>query len=899
MAFYQFRALVGPRYNHFDWSGYGYGDTTSFDISSLIATEIEAVDTTIGLTSAAAFPSAGGFFVGGSWGMAFEYVRYTGKSVNNLTGCTREPVGVSNHAGYHEADEVAYFWYPIQDDDGVLRFSLNDDPTLSSQTWEASLRGYRARHWALRNNHLIAIQTRTSPAGAWALELLGVIDSPAFHDDSNRYGQWAMKIRHVGSVWENERVKGVRVGNFDIAKHASATGSTSLVLASDERNAGDYTQAEPDFDAEKTVDDDEGTLWIAERFMGTQEGYLYVNADPENDAGAKFSQLYLNPPDDTPARARWIEIIAMTSDGVADISLYSANGTESVILDISSAGITTHERLIICEDLAIFSELNPIGTPAATIENSSFFDHLLASGGDMWLRSSLSWLSRVAWGDGHHSTNGANFPHEDAPTGQYGSGTLIDAPAKGETLRYIHDTTGTTEATDFWNVGRVHNAGYRIDTTPDQWVAVNFPGLGLFLKADITSTDPGDGEYLEIVDAAGNGSTAGIAGSGIIYIGGEYISYQSKDEDGVWLTSSGARGYTGGTSAAIHDEGDPVYTVESGIITDAPMLASVAWYRYGGTSYPAYFTVFRSNILNPRTSADTGWQADYTTIEDVDAASAASWVEIFGSPTRIQTLLIEFEKMTQDPGRPRVNEISAILEPTYYLSAYWLDNPVATHVLIEQILVDAGWPAGAVSNNGSTPSLSDVETGEDSAWTVAVDLAEFAGVRLTVDRVSHCSIAADTFWTSSSPTYTFTWDKSNVTDIQKSDRNDLKVAQVALSWRSPDGTSSGVEYYPATPGIAGETLEIKEQVYSSSSAAQAAAIKKYYLAHFPYTVVIEAADSQPTMTPGYIHRLLWSFNLADGEIERLYMVVGVDHWIEDAQWHTTVYLQQIQRVVGY
>ena len=898
---YQFRALIGPRYNHYDWTGIGYGSTANFDIYSQLSADIDDDSvTTVSVMSGAAFPSAGGFFVGGNYGFEYEYCQYTGKSTNNLTGCVRENVANSNHDGYHESDEVVWFWYPIQDDDGVLRFSLNYDPTLSAQTWEASLRGYMARHWAIRNNHLIAVQVRTAPDADWTLELLGVIDSPTFHDDHNRYGQWTMKIRHVGSIWDDQRVKGVRVGQFDIAKHATAAGSTSLVLASDERAASDYTQAEPDFDADKTVDDDTGTLWIAERFMGTQETYLYTNADPENDGSAKFSQLYLNPPDDAPDGARWIEIISMTSDGVSGLALISADDTVSVSLDISGASISTNERLIICEDATVFAALNPLSAATATIEDSSFFDHIETTGGDMWLRfgATNSWRSRVAWGDGNHDPQGDNFPHVDAPSGQYGSGTLLTAPAKGETLRYIHDTTGTTEATDFWDIGKVHNAGYRIDTTPDQWVAVTFPGLGLFLRDDITASDPGNGDKLYIVDAAGNGSTAGIADSGLIYIGGEYISYQSKDEEGVTLASSGARGYSGGTAAAIHDEGDPVYTVESGVITNAPMLESVSWNRYGGTSYPANFTVSRSNILEPRTPSDSGWQADYTEIEDVNSASSSSWSETFGSPTRVQTLLIEIEKMTEDPGRPRLNEISAILEKDYYLSDNWLDNPVAAHTLIEQILVDAGWPGGAIDNSGSTPSLSDVETGEDAAWTVAVDMAEFAGVKLTVDRVSHLSIAADTFWTGT-PSYSFTWDETTAADVQQSNRNDVKVSQVALSWRSADGADSGIEYYPSTPGIVGQVLEIDEQVYASSSSAQAAARKKFYLAHWPYTLVVEAKQGYPTMAPGYVHRLVWSFNRSDGELERLYLVTGVDHWIEDYEWHTTVYLQRIERLVGW
>lgn len=897
---YQWRAWVGPRYNHYDWPTLPYGSTVNLDFyRGILTSAMTSGTTTIALNSASFFPNAGGVWVGPDIVLAngvyaplvaspeaFEYIQYTGKSGNNLTGCVREAAG-NSHDLTHSIGQIAYFWYLIHHDDGTLRFSRTYDSTLTAVTMEGQIRGYLARHWLLRNNHLIAIQIRNSPTADWTLELLGVIDAPNWRDDSNRQSQWSIKIRSMEAPWSAQKVKGVRIGKLDIAKDSEASSTTPLILASDEADSGDYVSSAPEFGADKAVDGDKNTLWIADRFVGTPSNFTYTNSDGRNNGALKFSQVYMNPPLDAPPGARWVELIKMSSS--PDQSVWAADGTGddvSVNIDIDSMG--THDLLIICENEEVFHQLNPHAAPAEIIESAAFFAGQLASSGEMMTRWASGRHSWVAWG-----TNARVIQNEDIE-GTYG--TRIAAPGPGETLRYNHDWGGSSNSWEFWEVGKVRSAGYAINTSPDEWIAIRLPGLGLHLKDDIEDDDPGNGEKLYIVDAAGNPTTSGMTASGTIQIGTERIAYQSKAADGIILAASGARGASS-TTAAGHAAGDEIFLVESGIVTDAHTVESIAVRRYGGTEYWADFSVYTSAVVNPSNSGDD--TTNYVEVQGITGGTSDSWEWVFASPTRCKSILFRVEKMTANPGRPRVNEIEAILDPSLYLSALWLENGSNVQALLEALMSQAGMPLSALGSSGEgLPALSDLETAADAFWTVAVDAADYAGCRLTVGRVGAVSVEYNNFWTGT-PSYSFTWNSTNIAAIEKSDRNDLTVSQVKLPWRTPDGSDKGEVLYPSGPGPAGEILELEEQIYTSSSAALSAAVKRFYLAHWPWTVVIEASAGHPTMEPGEVHRVQWTWHLADGVQERLYLVTGVDHWIEDGAWNTTVYLQQIERQVGY
>lgn len=943
--FYQWRILVGPRYNHFSPWPLIRDEQTGIEFSAGVFTHLEDISstlsgsvanasvTTLPLTSAANFPTPSGGNVYGAWiygtaGKFGEYVTYGGKSGNNLTSATREAATAANHGGVHASGEQVRIFYELEDNDGIIRFSPQFDDKLATVTWEGQAQGLKARHWAIRNNHIVIVQYRNVENAVWVNKLLGVIVNPTFRDQgddtaNSRTSQWQFKIYGMDHLWAKQRIAGFRVGMTNLAIASSASGSPGLGLAFDERASGDYIAADPDFGPSSAVDDDIETLWLAERFVGTPINYLAEL--PEFEAGVgngnvdrlKFDHIYVNPPPEAPALSKWIQLRYVTSDGDIDnYILYAADGDTLITYEIPKTDLGKAGTIVICESSSVFSELNPASEADLVLENPGMITHLEASGGDLWLRRKGLWLSRVAWGDSSHS---GNFPHPDAPGGIYGGGA-IPSPGVGETLFYVYDlgyatgVLGISEPTapaEMWVSGQLKTPGYDLGETPE-YVAITLPGMGLHLRDDITSSVPGNSGDLFIVDANGNASTAGLPASGTIRIGSEDIAYANKTADRLILAASGARG-ANSTVAAAHVEADPVYLRWGSGITDAHMFSAVGWRRHSGsTENPVNFKMWRSPHINPRLPGETDWQNDYfdpdTDFDDnaqpavVTGYSMGHWDFPFpeGSPQRIKTLVIEISKMTTDPYRPRLNEISATIEPGYYFSGQWKANATTAGNLIKAALMEAGCPEAAITVSGGTATLSEMETASDQCWKIVSDIADFAGCRVTVGNDSHITIAPDPFWTAATPlSSTKTWTEANATSVDKVDRNDILVSQIKIDWRSPDNASRGTEVYPATPGIIGDVVEIDDAVYANGTAAQTAARKRFYIAHYPYTVALESADSEESVAPGQIHSLTWSFNPADGELTRQYLVTGCDHWIEDQHWYTTVYLQQIERILGY
>ena len=123
-------------------------------------------------------------------------------------------------------------------------------------------------------------------------------------------------------------------GDLDMAKKGNASGSTPLGSPYKERNTGDYVAANPSFDAGSVIDDDESTLWIAERYMGDYNTPA-PNQDPLNYPPTKantevlFTQVYCNPPAGQSGGRRWIELTAISNVNVVSYQIFSANGTGS------------------------------------------------------------------------------------------------------------------------------------------------------------------------------------------------------------------------------------------------------------------------------------------------------------------------------------------------------------------------------------------------------------------------------------------------------------------------------------------------------------------------------------------------------------------------------------------
>lgn len=878
-----FKVYIGPYHLHYDWSGLNLGASFSLGSSTTTSGQVSGA-TTLAIGSATGYGTAGGVFVGpnGS-GQAWEYEQYTARSGTTLT-VTRELTTDREHNGVHSNGALVYQFYPVTTNDGQLTITEECDDNVSTITWRATLSGVKAPQHVLRNGHIVVVTT-SSNGGSYTIALVGFVDSPTISDDYRNNAEWTLNIVSSAQIVGEVEARGVRVGDADLADAGTASAVQELVLPYDERYSGDFTQASPDLSASSAIDNNLNTLWIAEHFTGTDywtNAGFAINSDPENGDDLAFAHLYVNPPPAAGAGARFIELRVRTSTYVRGYALYAANGGSGAEpwLFNGPGDVEDGGSIFLVEDEEVFARLNPLAQSAAIYENRTFFTNAItAAGGELWLRIGElnSWRNRVRWGTGNGYIN-----HEDAPSRSW-SGATVTAPSVGQTMRYIWTNTSTTAA-NHWLTDYVRHAGYNIDNDDPMWIMTTLPGLGLKLAMDMTSSYPGNGQILFINGPDDKYSTDGLPSSGTLFVGDEKISYSSKTDQYIVVSARGASS----TTASAHSEDDEVYIMDGSVPTDAYLISGVGWTR-GGTIYPKSFKLYTTNIVdNVRTPDNDDYLNDWTLRDTVTANLANNYFKVLSS-TRVKHVLFEIFFMTTDPARPRLNEISAIVDPTYHNPNLWLAADTSTGTLIAQILTNAGIWAGAISHSG-TASLAEAVTADDNAWTVAVDLAEYSSSRITVTRDSKFVITADTFWTGT-PSIATTWNRTSAASVQKSFRKVSPISQIILSWKTPDGTDSGKIYYPTTAGR-GTKLEKQETLYANSTAATAAARRLYYMRLYPFEVSVEASDVSSDKRAGEAHQVYWQFTDDMQAMDRLYVVMSAEHTLSKGNWSSTFRLVQ-------
>lgn len=881
------RMYIGPHYSDYDWgivtgiALFGTQPTTT------VATTQASGSTTLVLTDGAPFPTSGGVFVGGNGsGQGWEYESFTGRSTNTLTGVTRETTSDADHNSIHNAGATVHFYYPVTVNDGTLNLTEDADESASVVTWQASVSGVLAPHYVMRDGHLCVIETSTN-GGSYTVFLAGFVDSPQVTDNASSSAEWSLSIVSSASLL-NIEADGVRAG--DNLMDATGSTSTPLVLAFDERASGDYTKASPDFSATSITDRVDDTLWIAERFKGDDIWVSTFNNDPENSysngAGVRFSQICINPPSTAGPFARWIELaIGTGTSNHSGFALYRANGGTSEEWQYGGPGtVATGDRIILCEDEATFSRLNPLASTAAIYENPTWFNGIDPTGGELWLRLGElnQWQARVRWGHGDSFVQ-----HVDAPSRTW-TGATVTAPAEGETMRYRFDVT-TGDAADYWETGATRHAGYDLDLTEPEWAMVTFPGFGLTLTNAITSSSPGASGTLAINGPDGNPSVDGLPSAGTLVVGDEQITYSAKSESGGYVTVT-ARG-ANSTTAADHNAGDEVFILNGSIVTDAYAIKQVGWTRYHGTIYPKVFKVYTTDqVDNVRTPADDDYTNDWTLRGDVSAHASSSYL-LNLSNIRVRHLLLEVYEMTSKPARPRINELFGFMDPAYHESGLWLAADTTADQLIAQIVSNLGFPSGMVVVEDTLVALDDIQTqsGGD-AWTVIADIAEFTGARVIVGRDSKLRISTNDFWSGALST-SLTWSRSNAEQIRMSKRPSQYVSQVVQPWRTADGQTTGTIYYPSDPGD-GLKLEIPETVYANESAATAAARRLYYMRRYPVEFTSNSAVDGSAYRPLEAHAVNWQYNLDHVTLTRDCIVLGTNHTLRNGHWTSEFRLSQ-------
>jgi hypothetical protein len=126
-----------------------------------------------------------------------------------------------------------------------------------------------------------------------------------------------------------------------------------------------------------------------------------------------------------------------------------------------------------------------------------------------------------------------------------------------------------------------------------------------------------------------------------------------------------------------------------------------------------------------------------------------------------------------------------------------------------------------------------------------------------------------------------TWTAADVAAVDFAWLGAANVAQVRMAWKTHDASAQTAEEYPGTPADEGQIVDVGPLLFASSTEAALAARKRYYLAQYPYEIVIELAGGNGAPEPGEIHRLNgWTLDSTVGAIDRLYLIRSVEHTIE-------------------
>lgn len=888
---WQWRALVGPAYEPAD-SAYYYAwrDLVTYGLNpaaavTTLSSALADGAASLATASAANLRGAGGVWVGPNGaGQAWEYISYSGKGGNTLTGLRREPAAVREHNGVHGAGAVVRQWWEIAGDTGRLALAEQLDDALAVITWRAEVAGLLAPQAALRNNHLVVVQTRNGPTAAWDNMLIGFLANPKIGDDGSRTRGWTLQIVSVANIVNGYVGRTVRVGELDLARAGETTSDTTLAKPWKEFLSGEFTAAEPDFGGGSAIDDQADTLWFAERLRGQPPSVEYPGQGSALHEGRFISSLRIKRWPGEPPGYRWLEMIAPE----ASYSNTLNNGwlcqkTEAAAVWIEFNGLDTSpgDLIIFAENERLFREANPLAEPIAIFEiGSGFFDALQATGDAVAVYIG-DWFPTTAWGVGGRPQR----PGGGSDDGHAWTANTIPVPGVGQIIRYSYNGAAVNDR-DHFLVDYIDYAGYR-STGEDPWLQLKLPALGLAIRDNITAGSPAAGQKLYILHGDGPG-TEGLTAAGTIQVGMEQIAYSSRATDGVVVSARGANGST----AAAHQAGDLVRVVAGGVATLGQLISRIEWKR-AQAPYPESFKIRVTALDSARVPSDDNHDADYTTVADVTNHGATSY-SLALSPTRATHVIIEIDHMNVYPARPRLNALRVMADTSAFDANTMLAAGDAVNV-VERVLLNAGLPAAAIAKTLGGVTLDQVETAEgESVWSVAADLCVRCNLMLEATRLGSLAVAPNSLPAgvlTASATYTEV-ESARVEFVQTAA---AAVAQVRQPYRLADGTVDTARYPTDPVHPAGQLVDMPENRYASAAAALGAAQRQYILQRWPTTLVVTCADGQPSIRPGMVVMVQWQLAPDMQPISRKGIVVGADHEIADGMWGTVLTVLQIDR----
>jgi|WetSurMetagenome_2_1015567.scaffolds.fasta_scaffold08917_3 hypothetical protein len=913
----QWRAFVGPHFvradaaTFFDWS------TLTADAAyepvpaaTTLAGALAAAATSATLTTTTNFPAGGGVWIGPIW----EYVGYAGATGGTLGNLVRETVD-TEQTGNHANGAAVRFWWPLTT---ATKLTLNEklDGALGALDWQATIAGDNAPQAALRNGHLVLIQTRYEVKGdtvwsSWANFLVGWLQSPTIRQGANGETPWEATIVSSAGMLQSIQAQGLRVGPVNAARGGSISGSTAVAAWYKAAAQGEFTGSNVALGPEQAVDGARATLYASERYLGT-ENKPSLTFPFQQEIYEVHISTYLGQ-----GRGyRWFQVI---SDGMPNFRFVNAAGYAIT----PAADVAANDVIVFCENEALFRFENPACMAAVVqCDESTGIGYCDGSVGVTTLVSAGSY-SVADWWDSLAPAAGALYYYGNSGAterfhggilwgtvdagavaaewgGQYNwTGANIAAPGTGATIRRYF--ANSKDAATGYTVDDVSNPGTFIGDGHRFYLLLQINGMGLTLTDTITDSAPDTAATLYI-SLGDTGCVDGLDASGTLQIGNEQITYSAKtmDNRGLVVTARGANG----TAKAAHLAGETIYQVEDGLATDTLPLASVVLRRTSGKAYLTDFKLYGARSLQtPRVpnedepddpASDVTWTQDYELFATVTGHNSATYTYA-GTPAqrRYRWLLLVVTAMTTNPYRLMVNELEVVTKGDIYSAATYLASGTV-YEAVDAILDGCGIPDAARVDGTGTPTVSGYTTAPDMAWQVCADLADMTGCFIEVGRDSKMTVKVHPYF-GGTPAIATTWSKTLATSYAPDWPWGRAIGQIELPWLALDGSGGGTVKYPATPDAFGMIAKLEQLRFADAAAALVVAEKKYWLARLPFGAVIEAAGAPLAARPGVAHSVAWQLDSAMLAMARTYLLDNVTHRLENHMLTTVVHGVQINR----
>jgi hypothetical protein len=767
-------------------------------------------------------------------------------------------------AVYDPTAETAITWSALDIADGTLDIHGDLDNTWSGAGWRVTMTGALLPA-TVQLLHMLLIQRREATGakadwGDWVNERLGWITAIKATDNAGRGATWEVTVAGIDGVLEQLHVPGLHVGALDVARSGSASGSTQLAMPYKEALSGEFTVANPQTGADQAMDGNLDTLYVSERHVGTGVG---GDANRPGTGAHGLDLIHIAPYVGQGPGYRYIQFdMGAHTTGIPHIA--NTAGAYPIMDGKYSAGI-----VILVENETLFRAENPAAGDVAHDVQPQVIE-LKPSTVSSWGGGGTD---APSYWDGFDPAAGScSF---DGASVSWGTGGLLAAPKSGETIRRIW--ANSASGSSGWEVGPIASPGYYISDEEQLWWLIQAPGMGLTLADDLDGSSTAD-LLLRQGDVYG---TDWLPASGTIQIENEQIHYTAKRTDYNGLSGTITRGY-GGTTAASHKAGSPIYVVEDSVAVDGPPILSVVIKRASGKPVPKNFAIFGSrSTVQPPTPPDDYWFDSWTDLQDVSGNSANPYTYTIGTANkRYKWILIEATAMTTNPYRLMLNTVQ-LLADSSTINAAGQMAASTVYAIAKKILNNAGIPNGAIVDGGSTPTLDDITTAPGPAMRVLQDLMDLSGCYISVGPDSKITIGRHPLWTGAGyPSPAIAWTRTTLAEYTPDWAPGRDCGQIELQWQALDGSDRGVVRYPDVPDPYGEIIKVGPFLFADAAAALTAATKRYWQRRIKQAFTGKAAGAPIGAGPGLAYGVTWTLGNQASAMARTYFVDSVTHRLE-------------------